>query len=427
MALIDQVRALLKRIRGEGETGPTTADETPEPAHLTETVGRFSADRTRAQVVRRCREMYETDPRAKGVVETLARDITRGGFTVSCPDTPEAEELSTALAQRLDLDSRLDDWVRYALRDGDSFLEVGVDAEMNIAIVTRKPALEMHRNSNRADRFDDPERAYWWADTFWSGFEAPADAVWFADWQIIHARWAHDEGSRYGTPLFAPATGAWKRVVEGERDIAVRRKTRAGMRYNHRFPEGTDQAVIKAYREENKDALDNPYAAVADFFGTVDINAIQGDARLSDIDDVRHHIRTWWLSSPVPMSLLGYGQDLNRDVLQEQKEQYDEAIPVLQMWVTDEIVRPLLELEWMLHGLWPPHLDYEIQWQRKQTLKPADLQALADAALKFRALGVSDDAIADLLAMFITGVDLKALMAVQGPRGANTADIGKAV
>jgi len=209
--------------------------------------------------------------------------------------------------------------------------------------------------------------------------------------------------------------------VEGERDIAVRRKTRAGMKYNHKFPAGTDEKVIKAYREINKAALDNPWAAVADFFGTTEIEVVQGDARLAEIDDVEHHIRTWWLASPAPMSLLGYGQDLNRDVLEKQKEQYDEALPVLQAWVTDQLVRPLLELEWLLHGIWPEHLEYDVQWNRKQTLTPEALAKLADAALRLRALGWPQALVVEVLQMFIAGVDLSVLL---GAEGAGTTEIG---
>ena len=72
--------------------------------------------------------MYKTDARAKGVIQTLARDMTRGGFSVSIPEDRSAEEIATGLAKRLKLSTRLDDWVRLALRDGDTFLEIGVAA-----------------------------------------------------------------------------------------------------------------------------------------------------------------------------------------------------------------------------------------------------------------------------------------------------------
>jgi len=429
--LIDRVRTFLDRFRSSHVAAVPASAPAQRPKTVDAARQRFAADRRRADVVKRCREMYTTDTRAQEIIQTLARDVAQGGFNVSCPQDPEAEAIAADLVRRLALGSRLDDFVRLSLRDGDTFLEVSVaertPGAFQIATVTRKPALQMHRASNAFDAFDDPEHAYWWGDTPVWGETAPANALWFAAWQIVHARWNHDEGQRYGTPLFGAATAAWKRVVEGERDIAIRRKARAGIKTHHKFPPGTDPTDIQRYREENKTALDDPYAAAADYFGTNEIEILQGDAHLAEIDDVLHHIRTWWLASPVPMSLLGYGQDLNRDVLAKQKEQYDETIPVLQQWVSDQLVRPLLELEWMFYGYWPAHLDYEIQWRRKQTLTPEDLAKLTDAALRLRALQWPEAVVIELLQAFVPNVDLSVVLRAARQDGAATPDVGEAV
>jgi hypothetical protein len=270
--------------------------------------------------------------------------------------------------------------------------------------VTRKPTLEMRRFSNSRDGFDDPRHAFWQGDEW--AVEPTGDAVWFAQWQIIHARWAHDEGSRYGKPLFASATKPFKRMTEGETDIAVRRKTRAGMKYLHQFPQGTDRTVIEEYKLLNRDSIDNPLAAIADFFGTVDIKTVSGDAQLGQIDDVMHHIRTWFLVSPVAMSLLGYGQDLNRDVLEKQSEQYQRALEALTAWPEVEIVKPLIERQWLLKGIVPEGLGYSIKWQTKQVLTAALVEAAANAALKLRAAGAPDAALQAIMEQLLPGVDL---------------------
>jgi hypothetical protein len=355
--------------------------------------------------------MYKTDTRAKKMIKTLAGDIVSGGFRVKVTNDPAAQQAADDLLQRLHLSSAIEGWIRLTVRDGDSFLEIGVNDRMQIADVTRKPTLQMHRNSDDADRFPDPTQAYWWADSIWIGQEAPRDAVWFADWQIIHARWDHDEGDRYGTPMFASGTGAWKRVTEGEVDVAIRRKTRAGMKYLH-VVEGADEGGLKKYKELNKAALDNPFAAVADFFTNKKgaIMAIQGDATLSEIGDVEHHIATWMMSGDVPMELLGYGENLNRDVLKEKKREYDETLQQLRTWAEGQIVRPLLETQWLLAGIWPERLEYEIKWQAKQVLTAQDLKDVADAALRLRTLGWPDEVIASVLERFIPGVDLSFML-----------------
>lgn len=410
MALVDKIRSIFRRTPQDG--GPTTSDEmrrrtAPGNAFL----ANFAVEQERKAVVLTCRRMYKTDSRARGVIKTVARDAVKGGCLVRVKNNPRAEEEAGALISRLKLASALDDWVRLTLRDGDSLVECGISGAQQITVATRKPTLQMRRNSNESDRFSDPERAYWYADDGWVMDYPPENALWFADWQIIHARWDHDEGNRYGSPLFESATGSWKRMTEGELDIAVRRKTRAGMKFLHVL-DGASGPEVEAYKANNQDALDNPFAAVADFFSNRpgSISAIQGDANLNQIEDVMHHIRTWWVASPVPMSLLGYGQDLNRDVLEEQKAQYDRALEQVTQWVEDELVVPLLERQWLLAGILPEGLDYEIVWKAKSNLTAADLRDVSDAALRLMALGLSQEAVFEIVGRFLPDIDLSALM-----------------
>ena len=415
MSLFDRITALFKR------AAPTPSKDLTGLSQLGRSsragasayLEQFRAETDRANSVKQCRAMYATDPRANGVIGALARDAISGGFVVQCPTHPQAEELAAALVERLALPTRLDDWVRLTLVDGDSFIEVAIDAALQIVNATRKPTLLTRRHSNSADQFDNPARAFWYADETYITDPNTASVTWFAEWQIIHARWAHNEGSRYGTPLFASALNAWQRIQAGELDIAVRRKTRAGMKYLH-VVEGANKDELDEYKENNKDALDNPFAAVADFFsskpGTV--TAIGGDASLGAIDDVLHHIRTWWLASPVPMSLLGYGQDLNRDVLDKQKEQYDEMLNQVKHWVGEELIKPLLYREWLLHGIVPEGLPYQIAWKSKTRLTPEALMALANAALSLRTLGLDNVALKAVLVKYLPDVEVGELLAM---------------
>ena len=412
MGLIDRITRLWRR-DSQTDRGRTTSDELRKPSMPSSLANRFKAESDRRSVILDCRKMYSDDDRAEGVISTLARDAVRGGFTVTVSggaNASKAQTIAEELVARLRLFKRLDDWIRLTLRDGDSLLEVSVNDSNEIVEVTRKPTLQMHRNSNEYDRFEDPTKAFWWADEIWAGQAAPKDAVWFAEWQVIHARWHHDEGNRYGRPLFASARKPWKRMDEGEFDIAIRRKTRAGMKFLHSL-EDADDADIQRYREDNKDALTNPFAAVADFFTNkkATITTVQGDARLSDIEDVLHHIRTWWVASPVPMSLMGYGQDLNRDVLEKQKQQYDEALPLVTGWVEEQIVVPLLELQWLLQGIWPGGLTYEVVWASKKVLTATDVRDLADALVKLRATQLfPDETLLTIAAVMLPNVDLDA-------------------
>src|SRR5690606_23051879 len=108
----------------------------------------------------------DEDPRARAIIQTLARDAVKNGFElhVEGPRAREASAIATDLLDRVDFWSRLDDWVRLTLRDGDSFLEVAANPKGDIVHVSRKPALEMHVWADEFGQFIDPARAYFWTD-----------------------------------------------------------------------------------------------------------------------------------------------------------------------------------------------------------------------------------------------------------------------
>lgn len=410
MGLIDRFQALF-RPREKQETPVTLM---PEPARPSTLVGRFSVERDRRSLVNDSRTMYDEDPRVRAIIQTLARDATKNGFelNVEGPRADEAKAIADELLERVDFWSRIDDWVRLTLRDGDSFLEVGANTAGDIVHVSRKPTLEMFRWSNERNEFVDPAKAFYWTDQLLAGDTPSSSAVFFAEWQLIQASWDSDEGSRYGRPLLSAARTAYKRMTQGEFDIAIRRKTRAGMRYVHSLEDGSE-ADIDAYRVRNKALMGNTEAAISDFMSSkrVTVTALQGDANLSQIDDVLHHIRTFWLASPVPMSLLGYGQDLNRDVLDEQEEQYRRALESICTWITGQFVKPLIERQWLLKGIWPASLTWAAEWVNKRPATAADMDLAAKAVVTLGATRLlTDETLLRLLSHVLPDFDVAAEM-----------------
>lgn len=428
MGILDNVLRTLRIRRGAPAIDPTpaatTLAEMPRPRSMTaHAVVAFSSAQDRLSQIKESRAMYRADTRVRKAVRATARDAVKGGPAVKVKNNPKAEQIATDLIKRLTLASHLDDWSRLTFRDGDTFLQIGVDGAGEVALVKRMPTLQMHRNTDERDMFTDPARAFWQSDEFYANGEPPDDAVWFAQWQIIHARWEHDEGSRYGEPMFSVGTKAYKRMTTGEDNMATRRWARAGMSRVHVL-KGADETAIETYKERNREALEDPAAGVADFYTNTEggVTAMQGDANLHQFDDVMHHVRTFSLASPIALGLLGYGQDLNRDVLDEQKEQYDRELEQITQWLEDEIVKPLLHLQWLLKGLLPESLDYDVTWKNKGTLTAADLKSATDAALNMRALGLGDDIVFATLARFIPGFeDLQPAMPQGEPNAADMA------
>ena len=407
---------LLQRINDLFGWNQKAVETTAEPtlpsnssSGVTDVYSKLKADLDRISVIKTCRTMYETDSRVKKSLRTYARDLVRSGFFIKTSNL-EAAKIANDLQKRLKLNRKLQDVVRLGGRDGDSFYEVVVDEALLISQISRKPTLRMRRNSNERDTFDNPMKAFFMVpnDVVYDS-SIPADATWFAEWQMIHVRNDHDEEKRYGTPMWASSTGAFKKMSEGEMDIAVRRKVRAGMRYQH-IVEGSE-ADLLAYKELNKVALSSPTAAMVDFFSNKEgsLNVVQGDARLNEIDDILHHISTAFFASETPMELLGYGKDLNRDVLGEKKAEYDETLNDGRDWIKEDFIVPLIERQWLLQGILPASVDYKLVWRAAKTITPTMLRDLADGMMRMRVLGVKEEIIQMLLAQFMPDVDLDIL------------------
>lgn len=393
----------------------------PLPAQTMSIGDSFGAATSRRGKVLESRQMAEEDPRPAQSIETLARDALKGGFTfqITGARSAEAQTVADELVKRLDLFTRLAEWLSLTLVDGDSFIELGVSSSNDVTAVVRRETLDMYRFSNERDEFTDPARAFYWTDRPTLNEQPPTNAIWFAEWQIVHVRWNSDEGKRYGKPLFNAARKSFKRMTQGELDIAVRRKTRAGQRFVHTL-EDASPTDIEAYKRANQAALDDPFAAVADFFTNKrgGIQSIQGDANLAQIDDVLHHVDTFGMASPVPLELIGYGRNLNRDVLAQKKEQYDETLGAVRKWLVGEIIRPMVELQWLLKGIYPDALTYDVQWKTKKEPTPAELQPLGAFVVSIKAAGLLTDAtlirlLATVLPDFDVEAEIRAVEALQ--------------
>lgn len=394
-------------------TSGETASKTKQWSYQSSTLQWLQVERGRMSTVNDCRFMYDTDGRHKSVVSTLARDIVGKGFRVLVdPDYTSfdtANQIASALPinQQLKILSRLDDWIRLALRDGDLFLELGLNAAKEIADISAKPALFMRRNSNTFDRFDDPSQAFGYSE---NGLYISQAEVTFAEWQIVHARANFDEGNRYGSPAFASARKAWKMLTDGEQNLAINRKHFANKTDIH-ILEGADDTAIAEYQEANKDALGNPFAPAINFF-TNKVGGIQrltGGANLGDIKDILHHLSTWSADSPVPIELLGYGDNVNAlsgDVLKHKKEQYQSTIEAYRAWAAEDILKPIIETQWLLAGLYPPNIKYEIVWLPGGRVKSADIEESARALAALKAVGLlPDELLIDMLTAILPMID----------------------
>lgn len=411
MALLDTIINFFRKREPQVEPD-TTIGARELPTGVTGWTNQFQADRLRREQVLTSRDMWRTDGRVKKILREMGLDALRGGFTLSVKNNDEAQEVGEALFKRLNLEKTGDTHIWMAARDGDLFLELGVDQDRLIRQLSVKPALQMHRNSDEWDGFESPLRAFWYypEQVVYYSQEAPEDAVWWPVWLIVHARWEHEPNQRYGTPLFGASTGAYKKSNQGEVDMAVTRKTRSGTILVHSL-KGATPTELDAYMEKNKSSIDSPFAAVREFFSNADtaLSVVQGDTRLGEFSDVTHHLQTWLAASPYPYSLLGYGdQNLSERAIEEQIENYHQALIEITEWFDEQVLSVLLHRQWLLSGILPANVDYKINFTTKKTMTASSLLRAAEAFRSMHLSGLfSPEYLFDLASQFMPGLDPK--------------------
>lgn len=419
--MADNIVTQIKNIFKKADTAPTTNDtiQNQKPSTLVTTppsvFNRYTIqglNTSRYDRLTYCNSMYEEDGRVQESTNTLSRDIVKDGFEIFIKDGPKkAQRIADDLIKRLNLNLLLYDFVRRTFLDGESFLEIGINSNREIIAVKRHETLNMRVNAGEDFVIHDPSKAYWYSVNS-TDINPSNESVFFADWQMLHPKWIPDRKGVYGLPLFYSSRGFYQRAHDGEDDIYVRRRSRAGIKYLHVIEDGTP-SDIDTYKEKNKEALENPLAAQADFFTAKkgSIQVVEGDNNIGEMSDIMHNIESLLIASPVPSGLIGYGKDYNRDTLTMQNEQYKVTIDFLtDMWVGAQFIKPILERAWLLQGIVPENLDYDLLWRYRVVLSPAELTDVAEAALKFKASGWGKELIAKMFYRYVPKTTIREML-----------------
>jgi translation initiation factor 1 (eIF-1/SUI1) len=354
----------------------------------------MSLNNTRAAVINDSRKMFEEDSRVKNALYRVASDMVAGSFSINVESGPykaKAQDEANKVLERLNLRSSngkagsfLTQSIVHAMRDGDLFLQIGASEEEGINKIVKMPLMSndvsgytsyspnaypvMYRNSNAIDDFDDPKKAYFLSQFPLGNTFSDNSGTWFREWQILHIRWYHEPPKKYGIPLLSSARISYKMLREGETDVAIRRKTRAGQKRHHKIT-GADSNIIEQYKAWNADALKDATAAASDYFSNerTEIISMQGDEQIGVIDDILHHLETLGIGIIVPLAMTGYGRNVNRDVLDVQDKEYRRLLESLGSFPVESIIKPIIETQWLLSGINPKKYRWSIEWSSKES------------------------------------------------------------
>lgn len=345
----------------------------------------------RKQLLEQVNRYVQTDPRLARANTRTARAAIGSGVNIrvqgaqgrsrAAKDARRAQEIINQLVKDVRLNARLVSWVRLLMREGELDLNVLVDhRERRVVGINRLPTFTIRRNEDETGQFPDLERAFTQVDPL--SQEPLRDPVTgqerhFPLYALNSIRFEHDDGELYGTSMFAPGLRYAQMLQDIEDQMFIRRMVRAGLKYIFSVVRGDGSPAgweeVKAIRDENKEFEDPAKlkeAVVQNLWANqqVKAEAIQGDANLDEIDDVLHVQEQLWVSAGMPKGLLGYGEQINRDVLKEQQEEHFKDLDAVCFLLEHgdggpySGLRAIIDFALAIQGINPDSISYAMQW-----------------------------------------------------------------
>lgn len=355
----------------------STADDTSLVIKTSPTIWEYEMFRLewdRRTVLREIDLMLKSDTRIKRANHVFASTAIRKGITVTVTSdvsesmANQAQEVINQVMRDCQVNAKLLSWARILLKDGDLMLNPVVDfKEKKIRNIKRLPAITMQRNDDMTGNFPDLDKAFQQIDPI-----SLQVLMEFPLWAINHIRYDHEEGERYGQSQYLACRGYWKKLKMTEEDLVVRRRTRAPLRRLHNVgdkdnPQSWDE--INTYKEKNK--IDLKTQITTDYYGNglVDIKNLDGDTNLDQIKDVEHLQEVYMIGTGTPLHILGFGQNVNRDIVEDQKDQFTKDTQELRGLLEYGDSSPYSGLRFIfdfalaLQGIDPVLVEYNIRWQ----------------------------------------------------------------
>lgn len=361
----------------------------------------------RNPLIAQAAQMFVDTAVSKGFSVTVERKSKRG--TKAGTEAAAQREIDR-INRTCKVAERIPSWGKMLLTEGDLFVQL-VEHEGELVDTEAMPAAGIERMTNERDKFTDVLAAFRQIDVGTN--EVLAE---FALWQIVHARWNYRDGERYGASQYLQMRSFSEAFLGMVDDMTVRRKTRGPARRFHRIgtPDkpGTQDDVNNYVRNNNVNDLMHAgkYPQTLDYFatGNVEIKDLHGDAHLGDIGDVEFILNLIMPRTGIAKGLIGFGENVSRDVLDEQREIFytnqDLLVDVLNI-----ALRRIYDFGMMLKGINPEAVTYSIQFEERmsEAAKLAKVQSYLDMYAANPPL-ITDEQLIQRVAPYLNVTDVQA-------------------
>jgi hypothetical protein len=300
---------------------------------------------------------------SKSFTVTVDKSAKRG---VTAGLQSKAQRIIDRVIRDCKLKEEVPSWAKRALREGDLFIQPVVEeGGGTLCDAVAMPTVSMERLSDNRDHFSDPLACFRQVD-----ITTNETIALFAQWQMIHARWEHESGERYGNSQYLQLRTMNKLFLKMVTDMAIRRHVRGPLRRFHQVgneknPGSWDD--VEKYIALNK--MDDNVGIQEDYYGTfnVMVHTLEGDAKLSEIEDVQFILNVLFPRTGIAKGLIGFGEEVSRDILDDQREFLHTRQDLLIDWVNDHVLRPLFNLALLLEDINPDAISYTIQFEDRAT------------------------------------------------------------
>ena len=368
MPIGTQIKDAISVLMGKAKLADTTIGLQRPVTKEMKSYDGISVKNDRQSKIKDCREMDATEPLIEFCHRLIADEASVNGFNVNVASAlntriqDDSEKIIESMQGICKVQGNLWGWIYDMIMDGDLMAEFDIDENAKeINRIKKLEPLITYSNIDQYGKLEDGKPAYRQTDPYI--YEKIIAEFW--EYQIGHTGWKKRDGRIYGTPLFATARKAWRRLDQAEIAVVGMRRLDAGDTVH--WSGFNTPKEMEDFKEQNKDSLENPMKPVNYYYtsGNVVMNKLQGSRNLGELNDLEYLEDKVVMASGIPMGLLpGHEKDINRDVFEDQLKKFYTTIQKIDEHI-EEWLREAFDIALLLKGIIPESLQYTFNWGAK--------------------------------------------------------------